>query len=221
MRWSAMEMDWLTRKMFLIPPPARIIQDFEEKWRDIREIHGERRAKFSIRAKKISQCIQGSVWVDMLTKQISDLKSPTLQNKTTAPSFVYMWDSSQEHHLYRFSLFTMYKWNKSQNQAFLHSGVWILAPGELERYLFSNLWFFIKQYWLGCEEHQGSKVITQCAPLVLTYSITPWFVHNLIKSVNISVLCGALLDLLHSRTYMFYVLLKLVDHCLIFLNVGL
>ena len=47
-----MEMDWLTRKMFLIPPPARIIQDFEEKWRDIREIHGERRAKFSIRAKK-------------------------------------------------------------------------------------------------------------------------------------------------------------------------
>ena len=81
--------------------------------------------------------------------------------------------------------------------------------------------FFIKQSWLGCEEHQGSKVITQCAPLVLTYSITPWFVHNLIKSVNISVLCGALLDLLHSRTYMFYVLLKLVDHCLIFLNVGL
>ena len=59
--------------------------------------------------------------------------------------------------------------------------------------------FFIKQSWLGCEERQGSKVITQCAPLVLTNSITPWFVHNLIKSVNISVLCGALLDLLHSR----------------------
>ena len=83
-----------------------------------------------------------------------------------------IWETLARSAIYTDFLFLLCKnETKVKTKHFYIVGCEFWRLGSWKDIYFLSFDFFIKQSWLGCEKHQGSKVITQCAPLVLTYSI--------------------------------------------------